>query len=177
MVLERRKFTLDQYHQMDFLNHALTEFIDGEVYSPLPTDQEYDIRLSHIHHLLTSKLGNSFTVNIRKPLVIGNDELRPDIGVFLNSVAQYISENITLIVEVGCNSLGHFQKLKIQKYASVGIQELWIVDLNDDFIWVYRQPSANGYLSIKAHQRGETLTLLAFPDITITVNEILGEKF
>jgi Uma2 family endonuclease len=47
----------------------------------------------------------------------------------------------------------------------------------NDMIWVYRNPSPKGYLDIKAYRRGEQITILAFSDITLTVNDILGPQF
>ena len=48
-------------------------------------------------------------------------------------------------------------------------------EINEELVWVYRNPSKSNYLDIKAYKRRETLTLLAFPDIAITANETLGE--
>lgn len=40
---------------------------------------------------------------------------------------------------------------------------------------VYRQPTANGYETVQAFQRGETVAIQALSNVTFTVDEILGD--
>jgi len=54
-----------------------------------------------------------------------------------------------------------------------GIAELWIVDLNGQAVEVHRRPSARGYLEVRRYARGN-LGLLAFPDFSLTAEEVLG---
>ncbi len=66
------------------------------------------------------------------------------------------------------------RRLKIPLYAEDGIMEVWLVDINGDCIDVDRHPTANGYQEIQKFYRGQNLSILAFPDLSITVDEILG---
>jgi Uma2 family endonuclease len=59
-------------------------------------------------------------------------------------------------------------------YASAGISDYWIVDLNGERIEVYREPSEAGYRSMRFHVRGETLSPQFAPDLTIEVDAVLG---
>ena len=51
---------------------------------------------------------------------------------------------------------------------------LWVVDLAGDRLIVHRKPTANGYADVRSVARGETISPLAFPDVTSTADEILG---
>ncbi len=59
-------------------------------------------------------------------------------------------------------------------YARGGFAEAWLVSLEDNWIEVYREPSAVGYRSIRRVLPGESLAALAFPDDALGVSEILA---
>ncbi|NEP05140.1 MAG: Uma2 family endonuclease [Okeania sp. SIO4D6] len=66
------------------------------------------------------------------------------------------------------------QEVKIPLYAENNIVEVWLVNLTEECLEVYRQPTANGYEIVQTFQRGETVEIQALPNVTFTVDEILG---
>jgi len=61
--------------------------------------------------------------------------------------------------------------------SKLGMQlgtETWLVDLNSATLFVYRRPSPEGYQDVRAYRRGESVSPAAFPDVSFTVEEILG---
>ena len=66
-------------------------------------------------------------------------------------------------------------QVKIPLYAENNIIEVWLVDINGQCVEVYREPTPDGYQNIQKLERSQTLLILAFPDVTISVNEILGQ--
>lgn len=79
-----------------------------------------------------------------------------------------------LIVEVADTSEGYDRRTKAPLYARYGILELWIVDLNRAWITRYTDPTPDGYATTRVFRRGESLSPLAFPHLTISVDAILG---
>jgi len=59
-------------------------------------------------------------------------------------------------------------------YARHGTAELWVLDLRNDRLVVYRDPTPRGYASSRILGRDESISPLAFPEIVLTVHEILG---
>jgi Uma2 family endonuclease len=53
-------------------------------------------------------------------------------------------------------------------------REYWLIDLEEERIEVYRSPSPEGYREVAVVERGEGLHMQAFPDVVLTVDEILG---
>ena len=49
-----------------------------------------------------------------------------------------------------------------------------MLDLRNDRLVVYRDPTPRGYASSRVLGRGESITVLAFPEIVLAVDEILG---
>lgn len=63
---------------------------------------------------------------------------------------------------------------KAPRYARTGVRELWIVNLQQDRLEVFREPGPDGYVTASVFRRGETIAPLAFPDLQIAVDDILG---
>ena len=65
--------------------------------------------------------------------------------------------------------------VKLPAYAKAGIPEVWIVDLMSECIEVHQGTTPSGYRSMKKKKTADILSLPLFPDITITVNWVLGK--
>ena len=63
--------------------------------------------------------------------------------------------------------------MKIPLYAEGGISEVWLVDINEQCVEIYRDPVSTSYQNVQKFQRGQTLSIQAFPDIDITVDQVL----
>ena len=79
-----------------------------------------------------------------------------------------------LVVEVADSSEVYDRQTKASLYARHGILELWIVSLNRDQILLHRDPTPGGYATLRVARRGESISPLAFPQLTIAVDAILG---
>jgi Uma2 family endonuclease len=183
MILERRKFTLEEYHQMGFLGEDdRVELIDGEIITMSPIGRFHAACMKRLIFLLTQLLGKRAIVSAQDPLIVLGSEPVPDIALLKFRNDFYAgkaasAEDALLVIEISDTTFNYNRTTKVALYAKANIQEMWIIDLNNERVWVDRQPSESGYLSIKAYERGEEITLLAFPDITIGVNEVLGESY
>jgi Uma2 family endonuclease len=71
-------------------------------------------------------------------------------------------------------TLAYDRDTKMRLYAQAGIPEAWLIDLNNQQIYVHRQPAPEGYQEVRIHYRGEYVTPKAFPGKRFAVNEILG---
>jgi Uma2 family endonuclease len=186
VILERRKFTLEEYHRLaetGFLGEDdRVELIDGEIIEMSPVGKAHNACINRNNRKLIRLLGDRAIVSVQNSIIIQESEPLPDIAILAPNPTDYADrlaapEDILLIIEVADSSLDYDQEIKAPKYAKSGVQELWVVDLNEELIWVYRNPSSKGYLNMKAHKRGESITMLVFPDITLAVNDILGPQF
>ncbi len=82
--------------------------------------------------------------------------------------------DIYLVIAVADTSLRRDRDVKLPAYGRAGIAETWVVDLPGDTIIAGSQPGPEGYASVTVRRRGERLRLPGFPDVTLTVDEILG---
>ena len=49
------------------------------------------------------------------------------------------------------------------------------MNLTQQCLEVYRQPTGNGYEIVQTFQRGENVEIQALPNVTFTVDKILGD--
>src|SRR6266850_1934821 len=83
-------------------------------------------------------------------------------------------EDTLLVVEVSDTTLRYDRNRKAPLYAKSGVTELWIENLEGDVILVFGDPGPDGYSTTLLFRRGESISLLAFPDILFKVDELLG---
>ncbi|WP_268961906.1 Uma2 family endonuclease [Pseudanabaena sp. lw0831] len=77
-----------------------------------------------------------------------------------------------LIIEVADSTISYDREVKSPLYASVDIPEMWLFDVNKKAIEGYSQPSASGYKQINRYEKNDKLSILAFPDVTFTWEDL-----
>ena len=79
-----------------------------------------------------------------------------------------------MLVEVADTTVRKDREVKIPLYAEDNIPEVWLVNVNEQCLEVYREPSVNGYQNVALLESGDSVTIQAFPDVVFAVDEILG---
>lgn len=182
--LLRRKFTVKQYHKMvdaGILNEDdRVELIRGEIIQMTPIGRRHAACVARLTELFLVRLAGLITVWAQNPIELDdNSEPQPDVTLLRRRADFYEAgkpqfQDIILLVEVADTTVETDRDVKIPLYAENGIAEVWLVDINEQCVEVYREPSPTGYQNIQKFQRGQTLFIQAFPDINITVDEVLG---
>jgi Uma2 family endonuclease len=183
-TLLKRLFTVNEYHQMAdagvFANDERVELIRGEIIKMASIGRRHAACVNRCNDVLGDKLGRKVLICIQNPLALDNtSEPEPDVMLLKRKADYYESghpqpSDVLLLIEVADSTIDSDRLLKIPLYAEDGITEVWLVDINSQCIEVYRYPTAEGYTDIKRFYRGQNLSILAFPDVSLAVNEILG---
>ena len=185
LQLLRRKFTVEQYHRM-VSSGILTEddrveLIKGEIIEMSPVGRRHAAHVKRLNKLFSRQLGDRALVGIQDPVELDDtSEPQPDVSLLQPRPDFYEarhpqSQDIFLLVEVSDTTAEYDREVKIPLYAEDKIVEVWLVDINEQCLEVYRQPSADGYQDVQKFYRSQTLSIQAFSDIEITVDEILGD--
>ncbi|MBD2294182.1 Uma2 family endonuclease [Anabaena sphaerica FACHB-251] len=182
--LVTRRFTVEQYHQMNeagiLTEDDRVELINGEIIEMSPIGRRHAACVNRLNFLFSQLLGKRVIVAVQNPIILDNlSEPQPDISLLKPRADFYESglpqaQDTFLLIEVADSSIEYDRKIKIPLYASSGISEVWLVDIYEQLIIVYRQPTANGYSEIKTFHLGDIVDILAFPGINLTVESILG---
>src|SRR4051812_14021193 len=182
--LNRHRFTRSEYHRMAqtgiLAPDARVELIDGEIIEMSPIGSRHMAAVDRLTNLFVPRVQGVAITRIQGSIALSdNGEPEPDVALLryrddFYAMAPATEEAVLLLVEVADSSEEYDRLTKAPLYARYGIPELWIADLNRDLITRHLDPTPGGYASAQVFCRGEFLSPLAFPDLTIAVNDILG---
>ena len=180
----RHRFTVDEYEALgrleEFCGGPRLELIEGEIVEMTPIGPDHAGDVMWLHAELMPRLGGRAVIRVQNPLRLGDlSEPEPDLTVLVPPLDRYrrrhpMAEDVLLLVEVSNSSLRFDRATKVPLYARHGVAEVWIVDLTGETVEVYRQPSPEGYSTVDRRGRGESVSPATFPDIELSVDELLG---
>ena len=184
MPLTEHRFTVDEYHRKGeagiIREDDRVELIRGRVVQMSPIGRRHAGCVKYLGNTLVRLLGPRAVVGIQDPVITGPEgEPQPDVAALLPRPDFYrhqhpAPDDILLLVEVADSSLDYDRSEKIPLYAEAGVREVWLVNLAGEAVEVYRDPREGHYRDVHTARRGETIAPLAFPDVALAVNEILG---
>jgi Uma2 family endonuclease len=178
------RLNVSQYHQMSeagiFSENDKVELINGEIIEMSPIGRRHTACVNRLNSVFSQLLGKKVIIAVQNPITLNNlSEPQPDIALLKPRADFYESghpqpQDVFLLIEVADRSLEYDRDVKIPLYASSGITEVWLVDIYEQVIIVYRYPSENGYSDIQKLSRGEKMSIQAFPEVNLVVDDILG---
>jgi Uma2 family endonuclease len=182
--IQKRLFTCAEYETMlaagILSEDDRVELIEGEILQMSPIGTRHAACVNRLTRVFSQVFLERAVVAIQNPLRLNEISLpQPDV-VLLRPRGDFYADahpgpaDVLLVVEVAESSLAFDRRVKASLYAMNGIVELWIVDLDGRAIEVHRHPSARGYQEVQRRDRGNPLGLVTFPEIALTVDEILG---
>ncbi len=182
--LQRRQFTVKEYHQMAeagiLKEDDRVELIAGEIVKMSPIGLRHAACVNRIAELFFRHFIGRAIIQVQNPIQLNNEnEAQPDLALLERRDDFYQEkhpqpEDIFLLVEVADSTIKYDREIKIPLYAENGISEAWLIDINRQLVEVYRQAEGNIYQNVQQFFREDILTIEAFDDINLTVDEILG---
>lgn len=183
-ALAARRFTGREFERMSamaiFGDDERVELLDGVVVPMTPIGDRHVGCVNYLTNRLGDHLRGRALIQSQSAIRLAADWVpQPDVAVLRRRPDYYRTgkarpEEVFLLIEVADTSVSLDRDVKLPGYARGGIREVWLVDLDADLILVAQDPEPTGYTAITSHARGSTLRLPGFPDVTLTVDEILG---
>jgi Uma2 family endonuclease len=183
----RRLFDVDEYYRMAEVGilkpDERVELIEGEIRVMSPIGRRHISALLRLNRVFSRSLLDVAEVSIQMPVRLRHRvEPEPDVAILRlrddesrpYESAQPGPADVLLIVEVAWSSLTYDLGEKSALYARYGVPELWVLDLTQDRLMIHREPTADGYASVVELPRGETISPVAFPDVSFSADDILG---
>jgi Uma2 family endonuclease len=185
VTLRRRRFTLDEYHRMGETGilgaDDRVELIEGEIIEMTAIGSHHAATVARIQHLFSTRLGDRAVVWSQNPLLLARFQSEPEPDVMLlaprlDFYAARLPEppDVRLLIEVADSSLLYDRRTKFPLYARSGVVEAWLVNLDAGRIEIHRDPSGARYGNIHLPSADETFSPVAFPDLTLTLRDLLG---
>jgi Uma2 family endonuclease len=184
VAFPRKRFTVDEYYRMAesgiLREDDHVELIDGEIVEMSPIGLRHAACVNRLNALLYGLLGDRIILGVQNPLRLSHySEPQPDITVLKFRDDYYAERHPTpedthLLIEVADTTLAYDRGVKLPMYAANGVPEVWIVNLDDAVVEVYRHPGPNGYGETQLARRGDSLPLSSVGETLIKVDDVLG---
>ena len=181
-----RRFTVEEYYQLAEANilrpDERVELIEGEIIAMSPQGTQHASSNQRATRWFVQNLSDRANVRIQAPIRLSEEsEPEPDVVLALLDEDDYhdhhpVPREILLVLEISFSSLEFDRVRKKRMYAKAGIRQYCVLNLQARELEDYRQPAAAGYRSKQTYGEADEFTLAAFPEITVSVADLLPRK-
>lgn len=178
-----RRFTVEEYNLMGETGvikpDERVELIEGEIYKMSPKGNKHVVSTTRANSCFRKHLGDRAIVRSQDPIKLGErSEPEPDIALLSPDEKEYVDrdptpQEILFVLEIADTTLAYDRTKKAQLYTQAGIIQYGILNLNACELEDYREPDASGYRTKHTYRADESFTLVAFPEVRITISELL----
>lgn len=154
---------------------AKVELLYGAIVHMSPQGPEHSYSIRQLLMILAPALKGRAMVQVQQPLAV-SDESEPEPDLSVVAPGDYLDElprTALLVVEAANESLHDDRVIKGRLYAEIGIPEYWLIDLRRRRLERYLEPRDGAYTRMTTHERGESLAPAAFPDVAVSLDEIV----
>ena len=180
----RWKFSVDDYYRMGeagiFKDDERVELIDGDVYVMSPIGSRHGGTSKLLITVLSRAFFNRAIVSAADPVRLDDcSEPEPDLALVRLRPDYYrkshpTAADVYFVVEIMDSSGAKDRRIKLPVYARSGVPEVWLIDVKQKRLDVYRKPEGSRYTVTLVARKGESVAPEAFPDVPLAVDAILG---
>jgi Uma2 family endonuclease len=179
------RWTPEEYYQLGehgFFQGKRVELIHGEIVEMSPINWIHSITTTKTGDILRLIFAGRAWINSQNPLAMPDSQPQPDVAVIPGRIRDYHDhpQLAILIVEVADTTLFYDTTTKAELYATAGIQDYWVLDLEGKQLLVFRYPvelptglGASAYRTHFSLGTTETIAPLGAPNDTINVSDLL----
>jgi Uma2 family endonuclease len=144
------RFSVEQYHEM-IRTGILTEddpveLLDGFLVPKMTKSRAHTIATRRAREAIERVVPAGWYVDAQEPVTLATSEPEPDTSVVRGKPEDYpdsqpTARDVALVVEVADATLRRDRNWKKSLYADAGVPAYWLVNLSDNQIEVYTDPS------------------------------------
>ena len=176
-----RLITTADYHLMAEIGilgaDEQVELIAGQIIQKMPKGLAHSALCKRVEKLLEHRLGDRVLVRLQDPIQLNPySEPEPDVAV-VHPNSNFYSEHhptpdeVYLIIEIADTIIERDLSTKANLYAAAGILDYWVFNITLRQLHIFRDPQPNGYQRQLILRGQQSVSLLAFPDCLIAVQE------
>jgi Uma2 family endonuclease len=179
------KWTLKDYYRLGELGFFLgtrVELIHGEILEMSPINWLHTLATTKTGDILRQIFAGQAWISLQNPLATPDSQPEPDVSAIPGRLADYNDhpQRALLIVEVADTTLFYDTTTKAELYATAGIEDYWVLDIDGKKLQVFRDPvdlpaglGASAYRTHFVLSATDTISPLAVPNSSIRVSEML----
>ena len=181
--IEHKLWTVDEYEQMISAGilgeDDRLELIQGEIVKLPPIGSLHIYVVNQLTNLLVPIVHKRAIVSVQNPIQLADSEPQPDVAVLppyppRRPRTPPLASEVILVIEVADTTIAYDRSVKVPLYGRAGIPEVWLVDLAQSAVEVYRGPNATGYWKKETYGPGEVIKAEGLPDIALAITDIIG---
>lgn len=177
-----RLITVSEYDRMIeagiYTENDRIELLNGEIIEIMPKGAKHSVLNDLVLDLFKEKLGKQVYARAQNPIILGDfSEPEPDIVLAKPPHEKYLqnhpkSSDILLVVEISDTTLAYDRDDKALAYSRSGIEQYLLLNLQNETVEDYREPSENGYQFKRTLRKGGAFDLVAFPEVEINMDDL-----
>lgn len=181
--LQRRRFTVDEYYAMAeagiLHEDDRVELIEGEIVQMAAIGSRHAACVNRLTRLLVERAGDDAVVTVQNPVRLSDlSEPQPDFALLRPREDFYAGghpgpADTLLVVEVAHTTLGYDREIKLPLYATAGVPEVWIVDVEGGVVEVHAEPGEGAFGFRERLGPDQTLRPRLLPRVSVSVGAIL----
>ena len=179
------RLTREQYYELGrqgYFDGRRVELIFGEVVEMSPVGWLHRVACRKTAEALDVAFAGAGWIDRAEPIDLTHSEPQPDVAVFPGRFEDYTDHPTAalLVVEVADATLSYDLTTKAELYATAGVPEYWVLDLNNRQLVVFRDPQplptglgATAYRTRHTFGPADTVSPLGAPGATVRVGDLL----
>lgn len=181
--LPLKRWIVEDYHRMIgagiLTPDDRVELLDGQIVEMAPQNPPHASTTDESSDYLKALFAGRAKVRTQLPITLAPDsEPEPDLVIVRMDQRHYrdrhpAPEDVFLLIEIADATLQRDRTRKAKIYASAGIPDYWIVDINQQQVIVLRDPQVNAYQSEQILSIQAQVAPLAFPEVMISLKNLL----
>jgi len=182
LTLPRHKLSLEDYYKMGEAGilgeDSRVELIEGELIDMAPIGSRHVRAVNILTELLVPQARGVAVVSVQNPVSLPPDNgPQPDIALLKPRADDYgdslpTAQDVLLIIEVADTTAKYDREVKAALYARHGVQEFWLVDLQEKAVEIYQEPGSKRYRKLLRPESVETISPVSLPDVHVPLGEI-----
>lgn len=181
-VFQRHRLDVTDYYRMAEAGilgeDDRCELIEGEIIDRAPIGSEHLSSVNRLTRLFSKNLNDQAIVSVQNPVRLNRrNEPQPDLALLRYREDFYRDahpgpEDVLLIIEVADSSARYDREIKLPLYARHRLPEVWLVDLRQRRVEIYRQPDGTAYRETRFASGPDTASPLALPECRVDVSAL-----
>jgi Uma2 family endonuclease len=181
------RWTREDYYrlgELGFFQGKRVELIRGEIVEMSPINRPHVQATGLTADALRRVFAAGYHICVQQPILVlgagGVSEPEPDVSVIRGGWRDYADHPTTaaLLVEVSDTTLTYDTTTKAELYATAGVADYWVLDLNARRLLVFRDPAPipGGTQAYRTHLtfgESDSVSPLAAPNATVKVADLL----
>ncbi|HEX8521720.1 MAG TPA: Uma2 family endonuclease [Tepidisphaeraceae bacterium] len=176
-----KRWTREEFYELaerGYFRNGRVQLLDGEIIVMAPHGHAHARCITYLVRWAIASFGGAYVVRSQLPLNASEySDPEPDVAVVPGPLDAYTDhpQSAALVIEASDSSV-KLDRRKAPIYATAGVKEYWLVNLQASQIEIYR-PNANDplhYDEPMIRKRSDTISPLERPEATLVITEVLG---